>query len=355
MKRGLVVLDPAEAPPSEFAGRVEALQRALEAEGIVAALIYGDVYRSGDIRYLTNLCLYWSEALLLVPARGEPALLTRLSARVHGWMRETSTLTDLRSGDSLARLVERALDGATPGVLGLVERDWWPSLLLEQAAAALPGWRLRDLGAVVRRARRTPSANETALLRRGAAITAGALAAAAGPGLSAAERFALAERHARLAGVEDVHVAGAPVAGGGMCVEVLGEFRGYWTQVARVLVSGSKPAWLGALRAGYAAAADRLAPGVNVEALRAAAEPVFRAADAPSWRLDLMQHADLETRGEYRLRGEESTPLQAGEVAGLGVTWIFPAGARATLADTYRVDATGAECLTSTAPAQIGA
>lgn len=354
MKRGLVVLDPAETPPGEFAGRLAALQRRLAAEGVFAALIYGDVYRSGDISYLTNLCIYWNEGLLLVPASGQPVFLTRLSARVHRWMKDTSTLTDLRSGTNLAGLVERALNGVTPGVLGMVERDWWPSPLVEQITAVLTGWTVRDLGAAVRRARRTPSASEIVLLRRSAAISAGALVAAAGPILSAAERAALVERSVRRAGAEDVYVTSAPLAGGTGCVEVFTEFRGYWTQAARVLALDAEPAWLGALRTGYAAAADLLRPGANVETLRAAVQSTLTAAAAPTpWQIGLVQHTDIETRGEYRLRGEAAAPLSEGDIVGLGMTWIFRDGTKAALADTYRIDGIGSQCLTSAAPGGI--
>ena len=71
MKRGLVVLDPAEIPPGELEQRVGALQAELRARGLAAALVYADVYHSGDLGYLSNICLYWNEALLAVPADGQ--------------------------------------------------------------------------------------------------------------------------------------------------------------------------------------------------------------------------------------------------------------------------------------------
>ena len=82
MKRGLVLFDPAEIPAAEWRARVAAVQRELAASGTDVALIYGDVSRSDDIAYLTNLCVYWNEGVLAVPAHGEPAFLTKLSPRV---------------------------------------------------------------------------------------------------------------------------------------------------------------------------------------------------------------------------------------------------------------------------------
>ena len=55
MKRGLVVLDPDEVSPQERADRLARLQERMAAEGVTIALVYGDVHRSDDIGYLTNL------------------------------------------------------------------------------------------------------------------------------------------------------------------------------------------------------------------------------------------------------------------------------------------------------------
>ena len=53
MKRGLVLLDPAEVPEREWHRRVGALQGRLAADGIDVALVYGDV--SGDQPVLTRV------------------------------------------------------------------------------------------------------------------------------------------------------------------------------------------------------------------------------------------------------------------------------------------------------------
>ena len=111
MKRGLVLLDPAEIPADEWRGRVAAVQRELAAAGTDVALIYADVSRSTTSRYLTNLCVYWNEGILAVPAHGDPVFLTKLSPRVHPWMRLISTVTEIRSGRSFAELVATSRPG----------------------------------------------------------------------------------------------------------------------------------------------------------------------------------------------------------------------------------------------------
>jgi Xaa-Pro aminopeptidase len=313
VKRGLVVLE--EWAPAELRARVEALQQRLAERGVEAAAIYGDVHRSGDLTYLTNLCLYWNEGLLLVPAEGEPTFLTKLSPRVHPWMRATSTVADLRSGPDLVRLVVEWLSGRQPAVLGMVERGWWPAPLLRSLAVALPGWRLQDLGPVVREARLRPSPRELALLRESAAVASRAWRAGAA-GLTPAERTASAERAARERGVEDVLVQASD-----SWLEVVAEYRGYWTAIAGGLGTTPDPAPLTAAEA-------RLRPGVSRRALET---------DGVS----VLHHVDLETGGDHRPQEDRDLPLEAGAVVALSVG---RPGARLT--HTYLVTAGGPERLT---------
>ena len=179
MKRGLVLFDPAEIPVDEWRGRVAAVQRELAASGTDVALIYGDVSRSDDIAYLTNLCVYWNEGILAVPAHGAPVFLTKLSPRVHPWMRLISTVTEIRSGRSFAELVAAFLSPGDGGTVGLIEADLWPAAVAAQIRQALAGWEVRPLDGLVRAQRQTPSPAEVALLGRAAASLADTAADAA--------------------------------------------------------------------------------------------------------------------------------------------------------------------------------
>lgn len=351
MKRGLVQLDPGEVAPAEYRARVHELQQLLRVRGLRAAAIYGDVYRSGDLTYLTNLCLYWNEGVLVVPAEGEPALLTKLSARVQPWMRATTILEDIRSGQDLVQLLADFLGSVEPGPLGLVEKSWWPAPLLQQMAARLPAWTLEDAGPIVRKRRQAPGPSELALLRRGAAVGAQAMQAALRPGLSPSERRGAVERDARTAGVEDVYcwIDGTPDEGS--TLQIVPEYRGYWTQVARVLLPASgAPSWAERLLDGYRAAVARLAPGVaRADLAAAAAAPLAALGPEFSWELDVVHHTDLETGGEYRLPGESEEPLPAGSVFSLSLALYGPGGGRACLADTFHMESAGASCLTEAA------
>jgi hypothetical protein len=346
MKRGLVVLDPEEIPPGEIEQRVSVLQAALRERGLAAALVYADVYHSGDVTYLSNICLYWNESVLAVPAEGKPALLTKLSRRVHPWMRSTSILEDLRSGPSLAALAQGYLADFGTGALGLAEMDWWPDKLIADLAAALGGRELTDLGSIVRRRRQSPSAAEAVLLRQASELTARAVGSAVDARLSNHERAGRAELTARVGGAEDVNVYCHPSTGAADTVEVVSEYRGYWTGAARVLTRSAVAGWAGQLAAGYQAAAAALGAGVTAGQVSDAAKESL-APLRPDWRADVIHHTDLETEGGYRHPQDAAQPLADGSVVTLRLELGLGDGSDAVVADTFRIGGGAAACLTA--------
>lgn len=344
MKRGLVVLDPAEIPPGELDRRVTDLQHHLRRQRLAAGLIYADVYHSGDITYLTNICVYWNEALLAVPTSGSPALLSKISRRVHPWMRATSNLEDLRSGPRLADLVAQYVDDLGPGPVGLAEMDWWPAQVVADIEAALPGRDLEDLGGVVRRRRRAPSAPEAALLRTAARLTGQAVTTALDGPLTNPERAGRAELTARLGGAEDVSVYCHPSTAGADTIEVVSEYRGYWTSAARLVANGEAP-WAAPMDEAYRAGVSVLGNGVTGEQVRAAIGGPLAPAGL-GWRADLIDHTDLETDGGYRSAADIGEPLADASVFALRLELDLPDGSSAVLADTFEVDGGTARCLT---------
>lgn len=332
MKRGLVVLDPAEIPQAEWRERISALQRQLSEQGIDVALIYGDVFRSDDIAYLTNLCIYWNEGVLAVPAEGEPVFLTKLSPRVQPWMRRTSTVQDIHSGRSFGSLAADLLSDRPQGTLGFVESALWPAAVVDEITTACPGWRVSLLGGLVRGLRAEPSEHERALLRQGATAMNQAVDAAMGKGLHAQERIAVSERILRAAGFTDV-VARATDS----WLEITGQFRNHWLRASRAV--GDHPGFDAALRAAVDAAAD----GVPVTALAEAARSHLPA-DA-EWEIRVIDGVDLVTNGEYAQRQPDRT-LTAGTVVVLSVDVTLPDGNQFAVADTVVIGSSGAEPLT---------
>ncbi|HEX6453062.1 MAG TPA: aminopeptidase P family N-terminal domain-containing protein [Trebonia sp.] len=351
MKRGLVVLDPEEIPETERRDRVAALQRAMSADGLDVALIYGDVSRSDDIAYLTNLCIYWNEGILAVPAEGEPVFLTKLSPRVHPWMRLVSTVTDIHSGRNFGDLAAAFLgpgegSNKTNKTVGLVDSGLWPALLAEEIRHALPGWDVRDTGDLGRAPRLVPSDHERALLRRGGGLLARAADDAAVDGMAGSERIAAAERGLRDAGFLDALARAQDAPGGVTWLEVTGQYRNLWLHASR-LADAKATAWPGALQRALATATAAARAGMTAELLAEAAAaditglPLGAAAGA-RW----VHQADMATNGEYA-RYPADLPIPDSAVVVLAVEAVFPDGRHAAVADTVAVGPDRAESLTS--------
>lgn len=332
MKRGLVVLDHAEIPETEWGERISALQCKLSEQDIDIALIYGDVFRSDDIAYLTNLCIYWNEGVLAVPAEGEPVFLTKLSPRVQPWMRRTSTVRDIHSGRSFGALAAELLADRPQGTVGFVESALWPAAVVDEIVAACDGRQTTMLDGLVRRLRARPSEHELALLREGAAAMNLAVDAAMSNGLHSQERVAVTERGLRAAGFTDV-LAHATDS----WLQITGQFRNHWLRASRA-VDGD-PAFATALRAAVDAAAD----GVPVAALTDAAGP--HATGDADWQIRVIDEVDLVTNGEYAPHQPDRT-LVAGTVVVVSLDVTLPNGRQFAVADTALVGTVGAELLT---------
>ncbi|MGP4015851.1 aminopeptidase P family N-terminal domain-containing protein [Saccharopolyspora sp. 5N708] len=318
MKRGLVVLDHDEIPETQWQRRIEQVRAQLRAEEVEVALVYGDVFRSDDIAYLTNLCIYWNEGMLAIPADGDPALLTKLSPRVHTWMRRTSTLTDLRSGKAFGSLVAQFVADREPGTIGLVDASLWPTALIDEVSAAAPGWVVRPLEGLIRQFRIRPSDAEQALLRQAGTTLTKAADAATAAGLSRQERISVAERVVRGAGFTDVLVRATDAA-----VEITGQHRNSWLRIAREVEPGEATT---ALRDVLAAVTD----GATIGAL----------AEATAARVRVVHHADLSTDGEYASQSPDRQ-LAAGDVVVVSVE-----NDKSAVADTILITESGAENLT---------
>jgi hypothetical protein len=90
MKRGLIHWDLEELPRAELAARLVSVHTVMRAYGIDALVMYADVWRCNDVRYLSNYMPYWNRALAVVPQGEEPVLLCSLSPRVYPWIRSVT-------------------------------------------------------------------------------------------------------------------------------------------------------------------------------------------------------------------------------------------------------------------------
>lgn len=323
MKRGLV--EAVGDHQGVYDERVEALRALLRDRGMRVALIYGDVYRSDDIAHLTNLCIYWNEGVVAVPADGPPVFLAKLSKRVHPWMARTSTIEDLRASQRLPELIGQFLAEIGPGTVGLVDRGWWPAPLVDGIADAAPGREIVDLPDAVRALRVVPDELDRERLERAGALVAAAVAAAAHAAGDPAQRLAALELVARGEGARDV-IAFCRELADGIQIDCRVQFADVWACGARLLgVDGSS-----APNAALDSVAAGLRPGTSASSLREFA--------GASVRVSLTRHCDLATAGELRAFTARDEPLQAGEVVALTVET-----GSGIVADTYLV---GAEATT---------
>ncbi|OBG31736.1 hypothetical protein A5672_26500 [Mycobacterium alsense] len=344
MKRGLVVLDPTETPPQEWNDRLARLQRSLADLGVDVALFYGDVSRSDDIAYLTNLCIYWNEGVLAVPRHGPAAFLTKLSLRVQNWMKSSSTVEEFRGGPNFAELVAHYLSDRGGGTLGLVDAALWPAAVVEEITAAVPGWRTRRLGGLVRKQRLVPSATEQTLLRAAGGILHEAVETAISEGLTPGHRVEIVERALRGAGFLDVYPISLSTSDDVTSFGVTAQYRTGWVHTSRILGQGG--GWPGALRTALAAAITAARPGAAVSDLALAAHTALAALPrSASAAVRWINQADLSTAGEVGAQLPE-VRLAAGEVGAVSIEVAFADGGHAAVAETVRVNGDQSEHLT---------
>jgi hypothetical protein len=106
MKRGWITWDKTELPPSAFESRLAVVRGYLSEKDLPALVVYTDVWRSNQGRYLANFMPYWNRALLVIPRDGVPVLLCGLSPRVYPWIRSVTILEDIRPNMNLAKMCD---------------------------------------------------------------------------------------------------------------------------------------------------------------------------------------------------------------------------------------------------------
>ena len=87
MKRGLVCWDKSELPTDELAARLATVHAVARKKSVDAVVVYSDVWRANDARYVSNYMPYWNRAFVVVPRDEKPILLCSLSPRVYPWIK----------------------------------------------------------------------------------------------------------------------------------------------------------------------------------------------------------------------------------------------------------------------------
>jgi len=238
MKRGLISWDRAELPRAVFDSRLANARAAMASVGAPALLVYSDIWRANQGRFLTNFMPYWNRSLAVIPADGDPVLLCGLSPRVYPWIKSVTLFQEIRPA---AKLV--------PTLLKLCEERGWKDLAVWDlprvphevyGPLASAGLALTDV--------RLASVDDTALAmhRRAAELARRILADElhAGAGLTGHQFAGRLERIFRRAGAEDLIIllssgataplpATATVLPESYSVSIAVEYRGHWARVTR--------------------------------------------------------------------------------------------------------------------------
>src|SRR5271154_2929941 len=122
MKRGLIEWNRTQLPPSVFDARLARVRAVLTERDLPALLVYTDVWRSNQARFLTNFMPYWNRSLVVIPLAAPPVLLCALSPRVYPWIKSVTIFEDIRPASKLMQTLEQLCaerEWSKLGVLGL--------------------------------------------------------------------------------------------------------------------------------------------------------------------------------------------------------------------------------------------
>lgn len=227
MKRGWITWDKTELPPSAFEARLAVVRKHLSEKDLPALVVYTDVWRSNQGRYLSNFMPYWNRALLVIPRDSAPVLLCGLSPRVYPWIKSVTILDDIRPNMNLAKMCEE--NGWTK--VGVLDLPLLPSEFAIPNAVDIPWSAIHP----------EPDEAELSMYRHAARLAREILAAESPIGLDH-EFVGRLERRYRRAGAEDLVVLVTngdtpPLPPRGLnlgatsSVSVAMEYRGHWVKI----------------------------------------------------------------------------------------------------------------------------
>ena len=244
MKRGLVSWEKNELPPEELAARLAVVHAVARNKSLDAVVLYSDVWRSNDARYLSNYMPYWNRAFIVVPREEQPILLCSLSPRVYPWIKTVTVHeTIIASPSPPATLFKLCAERGWKRV-GIFDLDGLPADL----HAELTSGKVELVDIPRSEIRPAPSAVEVRMHARAARMAREALEKelSTAEGQTDHQLTGRLERLLRLAGAEDVVILvsdgqGPPVPAEGRSVGphtsvvVAIEYNGHWAKVTRNL------------------------------------------------------------------------------------------------------------------------
>lgn len=244
MKRGLVSWEKEELPPEELATRLASVHVVARNREIDALVLYSDVWRSNDARYLSNYMPYWNRALVVVPRDEKPILLCSLSPRVYPWIKTVTVHETIIASPSPSVTLSKLCAERGWNRVGVCDLDGLPAdLHAELTSSEL------DLVDIPRsEIRPAPTGVEVRMHARAARMAREVLGQeiSAAAGQTDHELTGRLERLLRRAGAEDVVIlvsdgretpvpAWGAIVGAHTSVVAAIEYNGHWAKVTRNL------------------------------------------------------------------------------------------------------------------------
>src|SRR5258708_7736304 len=211
MRRGLIARSMTELPGAVLEARLDRLRSAMAQARLDALILYTNNTRPAGVSWLTGFVPYWSEALLVVPRQGEPALVVALTYRVKSWIERTSRVAEVihtpRIGLEAAR---RIAANKSDAAVGVVDFDGLSAGIADDLREGGPRLALSDASLLFAQARAQADPAEIALARKAASIAQDAVSRIPRDGTDLGHMLALAEAAAREQGAEEIYLAAAP-------------------------------------------------------------------------------------------------------------------------------------------------
>jgi Xaa-Pro aminopeptidase len=258
--------DSERLPQGEFRERIQALWTQIAAEGLAAAVVYGDSRNHAELGYLSNFVPKLGPAFMFIPRQGEPRLLVSgapnmlPAARRLTWIEKVEPLRD--AGKTVLQWInESAGERAGRQPIALIGGDSMRAALYRPFVEAFgPGNVPIDVTSSLRALMRHKRPRELAAMREGCAILTAAknaLAEAARSGVGVTAAILEAERSAYHSGAQDVRMLfsldggrtlrpfDAPVnnAIDPLQVYIAVRYAGYWVDGFLFVTRSPHPAW----------------------------------------------------------------------------------------------------------------
>jgi Xaa-Pro aminopeptidase len=261
MKRGLVSWEKNELPPDELAARLAVVHAVARNKSLDAVVVYSDVWRSNDARYLSNYMPYWNRAFIVTPREEKPILLCALSPRVYPWIKTVTVHETIIASPSPPATLFKLCDERGWKRVGVCDLDGLPTDL----HAELTSGKVELVDIPRSEIRQAPAGVEVRMHARAARMAREVLEQelATAKEQNDHELTGTLERVLRRAGAEDVVILvsdgqGPPIPAEGRSVGphtsvvVAIEYNGHWAKVTRnfagVTSSLSSPGGVAQLR-----------------------------------------------------------------------------------------------------------